>query len=480
MPLFLSRAAAPPPQPDGGPHLAAASVLLTEARSRLDQLEATLLGPLKLAAAANASSGGAGVRAVPPPPPTPLSTSSQLAALAGLAALSYAAASAIDALRTAAGPALSAALTLARAPPAAVASVTAAAPSSPRPPAVRTRARQAWRALRPAARDCAEAATRLASHGVLIVALARHLAAAGGGTSGSGGGLGGAAGWLLSAFGSPAAAAPAAAPPASAASTGPSPGQAMMLCAAGWAAVGWAASDSARWAEEAGLAAWAGEVAGRLAGRGGASDSAPATPAAGTASVPATPTGTDLARLARARFGADAGRRAPAPAQGWCTPLGAGTPTVAAGAGGGPFGRPAFHLRASASGATSSAWYRPRRRHSAGADGGDALPAATLVRLPPPVPSPPPPAACSSGRGGEAEPATDLPACRICWVAPRAVAFLPCGHVGACAGCTLRLFEAAGGGGSGAGGDNGGGGCAGVPCPFCGQAVADVARVFIV
>jgi len=490
----LARGGAPPalPPPPREQHLAAASILLAGARSHLDALEATLLGPLKMGAANGSAAvpGNASAAAPHPPPPArspgpaPPSGPPALAALAALALLSYAAASAVDALRVAAGPAVSAAFTLARAPvgeaAAAAGGGAATATTTLLPPlrTARTRARRALRALRPAARDCAEALTRLVSHGVLIVALARHLAAARRGGSGSGGGLGGAAGWFLSAF------------EARGPATAPTPGQAMLLCAAGWAAMGWAASDVARWVEEAGGGGWAGEAAaplGRLLfGRGPSPSTTPVAAAAAAAgagrggAAPATPTGADLARLARARLGAGAGRQGPGPPPlaaapqlpshhhphplaGWGTrPLGAGAPAPAAGAPASPFARVSF-----GGGGGCFSGGRPRR-HSAGVDGGDSPPpSATRARLPPP-PRP-------GGRGGPpstAEPCTDLPACRICWVAPRAVAFLPCGHVGACAACTLRLF----GGGEGGGPPS----CASTPCPFCGQAVADVARVFVV
>jgi hypothetical protein len=173
----------------------------------------------------------------------------------------------------------------------------------------------------------------------------------------------------------------------------PTPGQAFVLCLAGWAAAGWAATDAA------------GALARAWRQRRPGGPARPATP--------------PIATRAAAALASPRGDR-PALWPGWASPPSPATPR------------------------------RRRRRHSVAGERAALAPAA-LAALPPRPPRP------------RADPATASLSCRLCWDAPRGVALLPCGHVGTCAPCALALLR------SGR-----------AACPFCAQAVTDVARVFIV
>ena len=194
-------------------------------------------------------------------------------------------------------------------------------------------------------------------------------------------------------------------------SPSPSPGQAFLLCCAGWAAAGWAAADAA---------AALRDVRGRAT-----------TPPAAAGEESSAGPADRLAARAAARLAPASPPRSPRP-----------------------------HHASTTWNMLSQSPVTPRRRrwrrHSV-AGAAPALPPATLVRLPPP-------------KDTATDPAPAVPPCRVCWDAPRGVAVLPCGHVGMCPPCALRLF---GGGGRGAD--------APPPvCPFCSQEVVDVARVYIV
>ena len=195
-------------------------------------------------------------------------------------------------------------------------------------------------------------------------------------------------------------------------SPSPSPGQAFLLCCAGWAAAGWAAADAARALRDVRGRATTPPVVGGEEGGG--------------------PAGRLAARAAA--------RLAPATAS--------------------PPRSPRPHHATTTWNMLTQSPLTPRRRrwrrHSV-AGAAPALPPATLVRLPPP-------------KDTTTDPAPSAPPCRVCWDAPRGVAVLPCGHVGMCPPCALRLF----------GGGRHGADAPPPVCPFCSQQVVDVARVYIV